>query len=222
MNDMFGTWTNRFIVGGFSLLSAVLTYAWAIHSQQESPEQALLVIPIGAAAATVIALVGFVVNCLCRIPYEEWAIELSARRRLEAQLDAPIDWVPLDDAIRYLANYPVPKAKLHFDHNLPIRISNALRDALLCGDLQARGRRFDTLRGGIKNPPLHGLKPIPPEDWDGIHIESYFVLNGRLQQSAAGRHASTVNTADNQGYHAIIVRRDQLQALWPEAGAMLE
>ncbi|MEL7719493.1 hypothetical protein AAG604_05735 [Citromicrobium bathyomarinum] len=129
-------------------------------------------------------------------------------------------WVPLDDAIRYLADYPVPQAQMLFDPHLPIRIGLALRDALLCGDLDARGRRYDTLRGGIKDPPLHSLKPIPPEDWDGAHIESYYVLQGQFRQVAAGRHSSVIETSDNKGYHDIRVRRDQLQKLWPRKGAL--
>ncbi len=145
--------------------------------------------------------------------------EQAARARQHAQMP---QWVSLDDAVRYLANYPVKKGKLLFDAHLPVRISIALRDALLCGDLDARGREFYTLRGGIKDPPLHGLKPIPAGEWDGVHIESYFTLHGRFGQAAAGRHESTVETDDNQGYHDIKVRRDQLVSLWPEPGMLLD
>lgn len=96
MTDMFGSWTNRIIVAGFSLLSGALAYFWAIYSEQDAPEQVLFVIPIGAAAAAAMALIGFLVNWLCRVPYEQW---VNAAQVVEAMRPAPVEPDPPDEVL---------------------------------------------------------------------------------------------------------------------------
>jgi hypothetical protein len=64
-------------------------------------------------------------------------------------------WLSLDQAVRYLAKGSCwgqiqDQSDPYFSINLGIQ----LRDALACGDLTARGRKFHVLRGGIKTPPF--------------------------------------------------------------------
>lgn len=127
-------------------------------------------------------------------------------------------YVPLDDAIRYLGGYPVSETRMLTDPNFTIRVAVALRDALSCGDIEARARKFETLHGGIRNPPMHPMQPIPPEVWQRVDINAYWALNGVIPQIAAGRHPNAVETGPNQGLHDIQLDRRQLEALWPKPG----
>ena len=129
-------------------------------------------------------------------------------------------WLPIDDAVKYLADYPIPDTLLIFDPNFPIRISNALKDRLVCEDLRARGRYFHVLHGGIQEPPLHPLKPIKPEEWEGGHVEAYFVLQGVFRQIASGQHGNVVRTGDHEGYHDVVVSLNDLKDIWPNKGAL--
>jgi hypothetical protein len=126
--------------------------------------------------------------------------------------------VPLDEAIRYLGGYPVSKVKMLTDPNFTISVGIALKDALVCGDIEARGREFKTLHGGIRNPPMHPMQPIPAQDWRSVDINAYWALTGTIPQIAAGRHPNAVKTGDHEGLHDIELDREQLQALWPEPG----
>ena len=129
-------------------------------------------------------------------------------------------WTPLDDAIRYLAKGSQwGAAQKRTDSHFPIRLSIELRDALLCGDLSARGRQYHVLKGGIQDPPLHSLKPIEKEFWDGVHIESYFPLQGRVQSIASKGVESAVRKGDHEGMHDIRIDTRQLLALWPAQSA---
>lgn len=125
-------------------------------------------------------------------------------------------WSPLDEAIRYLAKGSQWGAgQNQTDPHFPIRLSTELLDALLCGDLSARGRYYHVLRGGIQDPPLHSLKPIDKDFWDGVHIETYFPLQGRIQAIASKGVESAVRKSDHEGLHDVRLNKRQLEALWP-------
>lgn len=129
-------------------------------------------------------------------------------------------WLFIDDAVKYLSDTPLPEDLLLRDPNFPIRVSNALKDRLVCGDLRARGRPYNVLRGGIHDPPLHPLMPIEADVWQTARIEAYYVLQGVLRQVAAGRHPNVVMTNDHEGFHDVVVSRNELEDIWPKRGAL--
>lgn len=144
--------------------------------------------------------------------YREWR-----RQRGKPRVE---QWMFIDDAVRYLADFPLPPTMLLLDPSFSIRVSNALKDRLVCGDLRARGRPFNVLRGGIQEPALHPLKPIDAEVWQTAHIEAYYVLSGIVRQVAAGNHRNVVMTGDNEGFHDVVVSRNELEDIWPTRGAL--
>jgi hypothetical protein len=125
-------------------------------------------------------------------------------------------WLSLDSAIRYLGTQSGwdRNQKLN-DPHLPTNISIQLRDALVCGDLNARGRKFHTLRGGIQDPPLHPLEPIPEDFWKSAHIEAYWPLHGEMQRIAAGRYENVVRCGEHEDLHDVRLGRRKVEELWP-------
>lgn len=128
----------------------------------------------------------------------------------------PVKWVPLDDAVRYIARVSTwGHDQDHADPNFSIRVLILMRDALRCGDIRARGRKFHTLHGGIKNPPLHSLEPIGQEFWEGVHIEAYWALNGTAAEVGGRRDGNAVKKGAYEGMHDVVLDARALVALWP-------
>jgi hypothetical protein len=137
---------------------------------------------------------------------------------LEGRESKP-SWVPLDQAIRYI----VSKSQWGVDHdqkdpNFYVNLGIHIRDALACGDMTARGRKFHTLRGGIKDPPLHPLIPIPRDFWEDAFIDTWWPLHhGVSAQTIARRGGSTVKKGDHEGMHDIRLDQREVETLWPES-----
>lgn len=125
-------------------------------------------------------------------------------------------WVPLDEAVRYLAKRSQwGTTQKPTDPHLPTNVGIQLRDALVCGDLTARGRQYHVLKGGIKDPPMHPLMPIPISFWQTAVIQAYWPLQGRVQSIASRGVESVVRKGDHEGMHDVRLNRPQLEALWP-------
>lgn len=139
----------------------------------------------------------------------------SNEKAIEQRL-SQVPWMPLDDAIRYLAH----DSEWGAGHNpndplIPTYVGQALHDALLCGDLGARGRKYHVLRGGIKKPPLHPLEPIPAEFWRDARLDAYWPLQGRVQMIASHGAENVARKGDHEGMHDIRLDKSQVEALWP-------
>lgn len=132
-------------------------------------------------------------------------------------------WIALDDAIRYLAKGSQwgAEQKQH-DPHLSVNLGILMRDALACGELTARGRKFHVLRGGIKDPPLHPLIPIPRDFWEQSSLDAYWPLQGRVQTIASRGVENVVRKGDHQGMHDLRLNRDELEALWPPLQNVLD
>jgi hypothetical protein len=133
-----------------------------------------------------------------------------------AALPLPSEWISLDDAIRYIGQKSQWVAEQNNnDPMFPVHVGQTLQDALLCGDLRARGRMFHVVRGGIKDPPLHPLEPIPADYWKAARLDAYWALQGRVQMISTGRGESAVRNGDHEGMHDIRLDRQQVETLWP-------
>lgn len=145
------------------------------------------------------------------IAAKERSNEAAIERRLSGE-----QWVSLDNAVRYLASGSQWGAEQnHADPHFPTKLGIQLRDALACGDLAARGREYHVLRGGITDPPLHPLRPIPSDFWERATIEAYWPLQGRVQSVASRGVESVVRKSDHDGMHDVCFSRRELEALWP-------
>jgi|TARA_B100000378_G_scaffold132371_1_gene106916 hypothetical protein len=180
--------------------------AWALVDQDFLQRNAVWFVAIGLAGLIIAWFWDEIAD------YREWRKE-RGKPRVE-------QWMFIDDAVKYLADFPLPEDLLLRDPNFPIRVSNALKDRLVCGDLRARGRPYNVLRGGIQDPPRNPLNRIDAEVWQTAQIEAYFVLQGVLRQVAAGRHTNVVMINDHEGFHDVVVSRNELEDIWPTRGAL--
>jgi hypothetical protein len=125
-------------------------------------------------------------------------------------------WMPLDEAIRYLAKGSQWGAGQ--DPNDPyfsVNLSVQLRDALACGDLTARGRKFHVLRGGVQDPSPHPLTPIPPGFWQTAHIDAYRALRREGQNIGSRLVENAVRSGDHEGMYDVQLNKRQMEVLWP-------
>lgn len=146
-----------------------------------------------------------------------WWSYLLRKKVAAAVIAPPVQaerWIPLDQAIRYLA-----RRSQWSEHHSPddpqfsINVSTQIRDALACGDLTARGRYFHVLRGGVAAD--HPLTPIPQEYWKGVRIEAYWPLVGTPQNIASHRVENVVRNGDHEGMHDVRLEQTHVEALWP-------
>jgi hypothetical protein len=127
-----------------------------------------------------------------------WGITIDGKqwwKRLLVKIDIPVaappllpEWISLDDAIRYIDQKSQRVAEQNNnDPMLPVHVEQTLQDALLCGDLRARGRMFHVLRGGIENPPLRSLEPIPADYSKAARLDAYWALQLKLWTLSTAR-----------------------------------
>lgn len=148
--------------------------------------------------------------------------EAKQRSNLEAALSRPETWMPLDEAIRYLAKDSQWGADQNpNDPGFSVRVAIEMRDALACGDLIARGRWFHLLKGGVQDPPLHVLKPIPEEYWGGVQIDAYRALHREGRRLGSQLVENVVQSGDHEGMHDIQLSKRQVEARWPRSDQSL-
>jgi hypothetical protein len=153
------------------------------------------------------------------LPPDVAAIVDAKRRHLsEAAMKKQSDdnWTPLDEAVRYLAQ----QSQWGLDQNREnpdfcVKLAIQLQDALACGDLTARGRKFHLLKGGIKDPPLYPLRPLGKGFWAEARIDAYWPLAGIVRQIAGRKVENVVSKGDQEGVHDVLINQRQLRALWP-------
>jgi hypothetical protein len=142
----------------------------------------------------------------------------QAQRGLGTIGDSPPleTWMPLDDAIRYLAKGSQWGAEQNPDDPyFSVNLGIQLRDALACSDLSARGRKFHVLRGGVQDPPLHPLTPIPPGFWETVHIDAYRALHREGQNIGSRLVENVVRSGDHEGVYDVQLNKRQVEGLWP-------
>jgi hypothetical protein len=143
--------------------------------------------------------------------------EVEQLRATRAALSPPVErWMSLDEAVRYLAKESQWGADQNqSDPNFSVKLGALLRDALACADLTARGRKFHTLHGGVKDPPLHSLTEIPKDFWPSVYIDAYWALHGEKQNIASRMVESVVRSGGHEGIHDVRLEQTRVEALWP-------
>lgn len=136
-----------------------------------------------------------------------------------------IEKINLDDAIRYIAHQSIfGKSKDKDSSKFSIWIGDSLESALVSGDIQARGRSYHALRGGVRNPPVYPLRQIPREFWVTHRLNSWWALNnqgqninGRLVENAIP-HNMHLHPSDKcyEGMHDIVLDKGRLETIWPK------
>lgn len=74
MTDTFGTWTNCIKTSAAALMVGVLSYYRLTFDPEGTPNEVLWALLIGTVSWGTIAIVGFLVNWVWRVPYEQWAV----------------------------------------------------------------------------------------------------------------------------------------------------
>ncbi|WP_397579657.1 hypothetical protein [Sphingorhabdus sp.] len=139
-------------------------------------------------------------------------------RRFVPSRSKPVGVIPisLDDAIRYIGYQSKwGMSQDRGDHNFAVRLAVALKDKLASGDLQARGRYYHALKGGIADPPYHARIPIEAEFWQKVDVNVWWALNNTSQLVCGRRITDAVPSGGHEGRHDIILDKNRLEMLWP-------
>lgn len=124
--------------------------------------------------------------------------------------------ISLDDAFRYIAVESAwAREWKGREGTFPIYVGQQIQNALSTGKLSANGYYFHVLHGGVREPPIHTLKPIQRETWETAKIEPYWPLNGLTRRIASAPVTSFAMTGEHEGFHNIELSRADITRLWP-------
>lgn len=118
--------------------------------------------------------------------------------------------IMLDGAVRYVATKSAwGLSQDHADPYFSTNVQAAITNALVSGDLKARGHYFDRMRGGVQTPPIHPRLPIPASFWATARWMAWWAINDPRPQNKA-------EIGDHEGQHDIRVDLERVKALWPK------